>query len=52
MAPSHLGDRPPGRLATMACPRGGDWLDGEMEGLLPRMSMYSSAPSLISSLSS
>lgn len=33
MAPSHLGDRPPGRLATMACPRGGDWLDGEMEGL-------------------
>jgi protein-tyrosine phosphatase len=22
-----------GRLATMACPRGGDWLDGEMEGL-------------------
>ena len=23
----------PGRLATMACPRGGDWLDDEVEAL-------------------
>jgi len=23
----------PGRLATMACPRGGDWLDDELQGL-------------------